>query len=310
MRPERAGAGAPAPDRPAEGEDRATALAWHGPEAGSQETNVRVRGVRLHTVIDGEGPPLLLIAGIGGNVAMWQPFVRALDGVQTIRFDLPGSGSSSTSLRLRSMAGLARLVEGLLDELGYERVDVLGVSLGGALAQQIAHQAPDRVRRLVLAATGCGWGSLPGRPLALGVLATPLRYYSKTYFGLTAPVLMGGEKWKDHEWAREHAAARLARPPNLVGYYLQGMAAATWTSLPWLHKLPQRTLVLSGDDDPIVPAVNGAFLARRIPHARYHVVRGGGHLFAIDTPEEIAPLVMEFLQEPSVRPVSADAAGA
>ena len=68
-----------------------------------------------------------------------------------------------------------------------------------------------------------------------------------------------------------------------------------WTSLPWLHKLPQPTLVLNGDDDPIVPLINGRILARRIPDARLHVVRGGGHLFLLERPAETADLVTQFL---------------
>ena len=65
--------------------------------------------------------------------------------------------------------------------------------------------------------------------------------------------------------------------------------------MPWLHKLPQPTLVLNGDDDPIVPLVNGRILARRIRNARLHVVRGGGHLFLLERPAETADLVAEFL---------------
>ena len=104
--------------------------------------------------------------GIGGNIEMWEPFERALDGsgLQTITFDAPGVGES-TSWRLpRRMGGLARTVDHLVGALGYEAVDVLGVSFGGALAQQLVRQSPDRVRRLVLAATAPGVPGLGGRP--------------------------------------------------------------------------------------------------------------------------------------------------
>jgi poly(3-hydroxyoctanoate) depolymerase len=260
-------------------------------------TDVVVKGHRLHVLVRGQGRPLLLIGGIGANVAMCEPFARELTQTRLIMFDMPGSGRSSTPARPIGMAGLASIVEGLLDELCYERVDVLGVSMGGGLAQQLARQAPERVRRLVLVATGCGAGMVPGRPWALGVMTTPLRYYSTPFFKLVAPIFLGGEKWRDRRFVNKHAAARRARPPSLRGYYIQALSALTFSSLLWLHTLQHQTLVLSGDDDPIVPAINGAVLAHRIPNARHHVFRGGGHLFILDSPDEVAPLVEDFLAD-------------
>ena len=142
---------------------------------------VEVDGVRLRVRIRGGGQPLLLIMGLGGNIEMWDPFDRELEafGIQTISFDAPGTGQSAGLRQPLRMRGLARMIEHLLDRLGYERVDVLGVSFGGMLAQQLAHQAPGRVRRLVLAATGAGspgLGGVPGKPGALIGLATPRRY--------------------------------------------------------------------------------------------------------------------------------------
>jgi pimeloyl-ACP methyl ester carboxylesterase len=81
----------------------------------------------------------------------------------------------------------------------------------------------------------------------------------------------------------------------MAGYVAQLYAIAGWTSLPWLPRLRPPTLVLAGDDDPIVPLVNGRILHRLIPGARLHVVRGGGHLFLLDQPAETAALVTEFL---------------
>jgi poly(3-hydroxyoctanoate) depolymerase len=260
-----------------------------------RSVSLRVDDVTLCADIRGTGPPLLLISGIGGHIRMWDPFLDRLGGVQSIAFDLPGSGNSTTPRRPKSMGGLARLVERMLDELGYDQVDVLGVSLGGGLAQQLAHQAPDRVRRLILAATGCGIGMVPGRPWSLSLMATPLRYYSRTYFELTAPIYLGGDKWKDRRFVREHGRTRLARPPSVTGYYHQAFAAMTWSSLPWLHTLAQPTLVLNGDDDPIIPAINGRLLAHRIPDARYHVIPRAGHLFLLDSPEKVVPLVRDFI---------------
>ena len=85
--------------------------------------------------------------------------------------------------------------------------------------------------------------------------------------------------------------------PSVRGYLGQMYAIAGWTSLPWLHRLRQPTLVLAGDDDPIVPLLNGRILVRRIPDARLHVVDGGGHLLLLERPAEMAALVTGFLAE-------------
>ena len=91
------------------------------------------------------------------------------------------------------------------------------------------------------------------------------------------------------------ARVRAAQPPTPVGYYYQVAALRRWTSLPWLHRLSQRTLVLAGDDDPIIPLANGRLLANRIPAGRLHIVQGGGHLFLFTRPVETAEVVRDFL---------------
>jgi len=89
--------------------------------------------------------------------------------------------------------------------------------------------------------------------------------------------------------------ARFTRAPSLSGYLAQLYAIAGWTSLPWLYRLPQPTLVLAGDDDPIVPLVNGRILHRLIPDSRLHVLNGGGHLFLLERAADIGSLVTDFV---------------
>jgi poly(3-hydroxyoctanoate) depolymerase len=91
------------------------------------------------------------------------------------------------------------------------------------------------------------------------------------------------------------AADRLRRPPDPLGYAFQLYAVAGWSSLPWLHRLTQPTLVIAGEQDPSVPLGNARRLAARIPDARLHVVKGGGHLFLLDEPESVAPTILDFL---------------
>jgi poly(3-hydroxyoctanoate) depolymerase len=259
--------------------------------------HVDVDGVRLRVAIRGSGRPLLLLMGIGGNLEMWAPFEDALDArlTQTITVDAPGTGGSTGYRFPRRMPGLARTMDEMLGALGYDQVDVLGVSFGGVLAQQLAHQAPGRVRQLVLAATGAGLGGVPGSPRVLLALATPRRYHQPDYFRQIAGDIYGGVARRDPDALLHGSLARFAHAPSMSGYLSQLYAITGWTSVPWLCRLPQRTLVIAGDDDPIVPLVNGRILNRLIPDARLHIVKGGGHLFLLEQPGDIAALVTDFL---------------
>ena len=254
-------------------------------------------GVQMRTSVRGSGPPLLLITGIGASLDLGAPFERELAarGLQVISFDAPGIGQSTPYTWPRRMPGIARTVERMLDALGYQRVDVLGVSLGGVIAQQLAHQAPARVRRLVLAATGPGLGGMPGSPRVLLSLATPRRYYQPDYYRRIAGRVYGGAARRDPDALLHGSVARFIERPSLPGYLGQLYAISGWTSMPWLRSLRQQTLVLAGDDDPIVPLINGRILARCIPHAQLHIVRHGGHLFLLESPAEMAGLVAAFL---------------
>jgi len=260
---------------------------------------VEVDGLRIRVAVRGEGSPSLMIMGLGGNLDMWSPFDTLLNGLglQTIAYDAPGTGESSAYRRPQRISGLARTTERLLGALGLGRVDVLGVSLGGAIAQQLAHQSPRRVRRLILAATMPGVGGIPGHPRALLSMATPRRYRDPAYFEQVAGRLYGGRA-RDPRSVGAEAAYRFAHPPSFGGYLAQLYAIPGWSSLPWLHRLRQPTLVMAGNDDPIVPLVNGRILAARIPRARLHVVRGGGHLFLLDDADRSASVVADFLAEP------------
>jgi poly(3-hydroxyalkanoate) depolymerase len=259
---------------------------------------VDVDGVRLHTSVSGAGPPLLIITGLGASLELAAPFERELNqlGIQTISYDAPGVGGSTPYRWPRRMRRVARTAERLLDALGYETVDVFGVSLGGVVAQQLAYQAPNRVRRLVLAATGPGLGGVPGSPRVLWEMATPRRYHQPDYYRRIAGVLYGGAARRDPDALLHGSLARFTHRPTVRGYVGQIYSIAGWTSTPWLWRLRPPTLVLAGDDDPIVPLINGRILAGLIRNARLQVIRGGGHLFILEDPAGVAARVSEFLQ--------------
>jgi poly(3-hydroxyalkanoate) depolymerase len=259
---------------------------------------VNLAGTRLRVAQRGSGPPLLLLMGIGGNLEMWRPFASLVSGHRLIAFDAPGTGGSGIG-HPRRMTGLADLTARLLDQLGHATVDVLGYSFGGALAQELAHRHPWRVRRLVLGATMCGLGGLPARPEVYWHMAHPLRYHSERYLRWVSPRLYGGRSRGLAAGGEDALRARLGRPPGLLGYMSQLAAISGWSSLPWLHSLRAPTLVLAGDDDPLIPLLNARLLQWRIPGARLQVIRGGGHLFLLDQPEDVVDLIEAFLSEES-----------
>jgi poly(3-hydroxyoctanoate) depolymerase len=263
--------------------------------AGSSTELIEVDGLRLRVSVEGRGRPLLLLNGIGAPLELLEPFRRALTDTETIAIDVPGAGRSEATWLPRRLSGFARFMVGALDVLGYRTVDVLGVSWGGALAQELALRHLERVRKLVLAATTPGWFSVPGHPRVLQALATPRRYYSRSYFEQVAPMLYGGAARTNPRLLEEHGHLRFIRPPSVRGYLWQMMALWGWSSLPWLHWVDRPTLVVAADDDPIAPLVNSKMIAARLPDARLHVVSGGGHLFLMTHAPEIGPLVEGFL---------------
>src|SRR3984957_10581814 len=127
-------------------------------------------------------PPLLLCNGIGASLELFQPFVDAPDPRRpVIRFDMPGVGGSRAPVIPYHLTTLPSLLAGLLDQLGYQQADVLGISWGGGLAQQVALRRPQRVRRLVLVSTAPGVIMVPASPSVLLRMLSPRRHRDPDY---------------------------------------------------------------------------------------------------------------------------------
>jgi poly(3-hydroxyoctanoate) depolymerase len=257
--------------------------------------SVRVQRHRLRISVRGTGAPVLLMNGLGGSISLWEAMQEDLGSFQVIGFDAPGTGHSSTPRAPYTLGALADVVRELLDVLELEQVDVLGYSFGGLLAQQFVRDHPLRVRRLVLGATMCGWGVLPGDAMALLSIVTPIRYYSTRAYALTAPLLAGGAAEAGQDFIDRTAAARVHAPPALLGYWLQLAAAWTWSSLPWLHTIEHPTLVVTGAEDRLIPAVNSALIASRLPHARLLRIGGWGHYLLLDRKSGAGAAIADFL---------------
>ena len=241
----------------------------------------------------GSGTPLVVCAELGANLEMLEPLVQALPDAEILTFDAPGIGQS-TLHRPRRMRGYARLLRHLLDARGYhDAVDLLGVGWGGLVVQAFAHPYSQRARRLVLVASSPGHIMFPGRLRHLLRLATPARFASARRFSEVAVRIYGGRARHEPELIRENAEHAIL--PSRRGYMAQLLAVTGFSSLLWLHRLEQPTLILAGDDDPVVPLVNARVLNLLIARSRLQVVKGGGHLLLITRTDECARAIHGFL---------------
>ena len=269
-----------------------------------ETTMLNVKGFRIYVALERGNeslPPLLLINGIGANLEVFDPFIEALDNVEgqkigTIRFDVPGIGKSPLPPHPLRLRGLTDLIADMLDALGHPIVDILGVSWGGGLAQEFAHQYPSRCRRLILVSTSTGGLSVPGKPSVLLKMLSPRRYLDPSYMVSIASTLYGDAFGQNPDLAQSYA--QLISASHGLGYFGQLLATVGWTSLPWLHQIRQPTLILAGKDDVIVPPINARIMARLIPNATLHILNGG-HLFALTEKEQVASLVHTFLRDDS-----------
>jgi poly(3-hydroxyalkanoate) depolymerase len=236
---------------------------------------------------------LLLFNGIGANVETMAAFMSHFERTRVVAFDAPGVGESPAPLLPYRLRHLAQLAAGLLDHLQIERADVFGVSWGGAAAQEFALRHPRRCRTLTLAATSAGFVMVPGRPRVLLKMLSPRRYLDPAFLLRVGGQLYGGVLRVERDLLRVHA--RAARGPSQRGYLYQLLAVWGWTSWHRLHRVQVPTLVLMGDDDPIVPPINGRIVASRLRNVTLESV-DCGHLFVFTRAAETARRVERFVE--------------
>lgn len=263
----------------------------HPPEFAMKEVDGRTLRVARWRPKGGKAThrPLLFFNGIGANIELMAPLPERLDDREVITFDMPGVGESPDPLLPYRPWMIARIAERIISDFGHERVDVMGVSWGGGMAQQFALQYAGRTGQLVLAATSAGMLMVPGKLAALSKMADPRRYTDPEFMLKNFRTLYGG----DTEGAGGHADR--IKPPSMMGYFNQLLAMAGWTSAPFLPFMAAPTLILMGDDDQIVPVANGTILKTLIPDARLEIIKGGGHLFLVNQADETMRLIREFL---------------
>jgi len=264
---------------------------------GGQLIRIAVRPGRRRWRSKPAQAPLLLINGIGASLELLEPFVDELDpALEVIRFDVPGVGGSPLPAMPYRFTGLCRLISELLAGLGHDSADVLGISWGGAVAQHFAAFQRAHCRKLVLVSTATGMIMVPAAPSVLARMATPRRYTDRGYLASVAGELYGGSARTDPASVTAAMNAH-NRVGSARGYLYQLGAGLGWTSVPFLPLLRQPTLVLSGDDDPIIPLANARLMHKLIQGSQLHVFHGG-HLGLVTEASQLAPVVSQFLATP------------
>lgn len=258
----------------------------------------KVDDINMYYEVHGEGEPLLLIMGLGSDLTSW--IFQTLEFSKKYRvivFDNRGVGRSDAPDTPYSTELMADDTAGLLDTLGIKRAHILGLSMGGFIAQELALKYPQRVKSLILATTAA-------RPYswATHILGTTLRLNQEgvnreTLITLRLSWLFTNKFFDNPELVRTVIDTMLANPyPQPVHAYARQFAAATeHDTRDRIGKITVPTLVLIGEEDILLPVKMSEELAAGIPNAEMVVLEGGGHGFLVEIAGKFNQAVLEFL---------------
>jgi len=250
----------------------------------------RLRTACWNRHLIGTATPLLIFNGVGMNLEVLEPMVREIRDRPVLTLDMPGIGGSPDPTIPYTPQMAASWGKKLLARHNVERADVMGFSWGGAIAQQFAIQYSGRVGKLILAAIGPGLPILPGQATYHFHLMDPI------WNGQTAESnLLGAVSASDRQVVMDDLLARLT-PPSSTGYFYQILALSGWASAPALPLVNKDTLIIMGDEDHIIPMVNGRWLSALISSSRLVVINGGGHLFMFSHISELMGHLRPFLE--------------
>lgn len=262
------------------------------PRAGLAEVN----GAQLYYELHGSGAPLVLIEGLGTATWLWEQQVPAFaEHFTTVVYDNRGVGRSEAPAGPYSIGLMADDLAALLDTLGVERAHVLGVSLGGFIAQEFALRYPERVDRLILVSTSAGGAThVPMGPEAIARFMTPADD-PRSLILQRLPLAFTDAYLADSANVERLVAQRLERPQPPQGYQGQLAAGSTFDAADRVQAITAPTLVAAADADVVVPVENGRRLAEALPNAEFVVYPGYGHQFFVEIPERFNRDVIDFL---------------
>jgi len=251
---------------------------------------------RCYYEIRGEGEPLLLVPGLGGTCRNWDPIVEELSrDFSLILFDNRGMGKSLAKRQARDLRHLAADLVELLDHLQVDRCHVMGISLGGIIAQRLAMEHPSRIDRLVL--VSCTDSFSPYlRQISL-LLAHALRKFSPESFIRTVELLGTAPEFLDSHAAEVERQIRAKTAAGFSKRALAGQLRCLACSDRSHHDpiITNPTLVLAGEHDALIPNCYARQMAGRIPGSEFKVLSGAGHNPFCECPERALPPVIQFL---------------
>lgn len=268
---------------------------------------IEAGGVRFHYRDQGAGEPIVLLHGLTANLFVWDEWARRLsEHLRVIRLDLPGHGLTGPDPKDRyDWRQIAGSVVRFLDELGVARATLVGNSLGGAIAWQIAARHPERVDRLVLVAP-VGYTANGQLPWLLRLLAHPVsgpllaRLTPKGTFMQRLERTHADPAHVDPAQAeRQYRLFRRAGNRDALGAILRGGEALETEAL--LARIQVPTLILWGAEDPVLPPSNAQRFARDIDDAEVVVIPGAGHAPMLEQPERSVAMLYDFLGENNSR---------
>jgi pimeloyl-ACP methyl ester carboxylesterase len=257
----------------------------------------KVGDINIEYYVEGSGPPLLMIMGLGFSGSAWSPMLAELRRhIQVVRFSNRGTGLTDKPDAEYSISMMADDAAGLLGELGIGRAHVLGGSMGGMIAQELALNHPQRVQGLVMFGTTCGTrGVQPETRSVAALLPTPglsrQEQIRKAWSVMVSPEFLKKERDALETAYRDD----LENPAPSYAVGRQAMAVMRFDSYERLAQIQAPTLIMHGEKDQLVPVQNARILHERIPNSTLLVLPGAPHGFGFETPKESAQAIVEFL---------------
>jgi pimeloyl-ACP methyl ester carboxylesterase len=256
------------------------------------------QGAKIYWDDQGQGPPLLLIMGLGAPSAFWWRIrPRLAERYRTIALDNRGAGQSDVPPGPYSIPLMASDAAAVLDAAGAEQAHVFGMSMGGMIAQEFALHDPHRVFSLILGCTAAG-GPNAVRADAEATRLLTSRAAMSAEEAETAFIPILYDTSTPRARIEEDLEKRRAWYPTLDGYNAQLQAIFGWQSFDRLPRIQTPTLVIHGKNDRLVPAGNGELIASRIPGAQLVLLDDANHMFITDQPEASVSAVLQFLDAP------------
>ena len=263
--------------------------------------HVTANGQRLYYEIHGEGEPLVMIQGLGGDVITWGMQIPTLEKhFKVIAFDNRDVGRSSEVTESYRMADMADDAAALMDALSLEQAHMVGISMGGMIAQEFALNHPNKVRKLVLLATmaRCPHFMIHGLNLMKWIKERDSTNEIVPIAGVL--LTMSVEFFKNDAAVNEMIKKGHDKPPypqSLTAWNRQVDALTHFHALDRLSAIQAPTLVLVGDQDMLMPVWGNREIAYAIPGARLQILEGGGHGFIWEITDKVNQAIVTYLKE-------------